>query len=217
MASCAAMVMLARRSDDGDPRLWRRDHPPVRALVGGLPVDRGGDPVAERATGVICRRVAAGGRPRGRDGLVGRHAPLRCAPSGGTRAAALERVGSGHTPGPARRRRGGARPGPEGPPTSQGRCSVCRRALPGRLDRLPRWPVGVAVAAALVYPTLRTVLGARRDVRHGWRAAAHGRCRGMGDGHRGSGPGGLRHRPVRRQGAAVGLVRSSAWAASRRG
>jgi hypothetical protein len=40
---------------------------------------------------------------------------------------------------------------------SQGRCSVCRRALPGRIDRLPRWPVGVAVASALVYPTLRTV------------------------------------------------------------
>jgi hypothetical protein len=41
--------------------------------------------------------------------------------------------------------------------TSQGRCSVCRRALPGPLDRLPRWPVGVAVAAALVYPALRLV------------------------------------------------------------
>jgi hypothetical protein len=40
---------------------------------------------------------------------------------------------------------------------SQGRCSVCRRVLPGRLDRLPRWPVGVAVAAAAVYPALRTV------------------------------------------------------------
>jgi hypothetical protein len=41
--------------------------------------------------------------------------------------------------------------------TSQGRCSVCRRVLPGRLDRLPRWPVAIAVAAALVYPALRTV------------------------------------------------------------
>jgi hypothetical protein len=39
----------------------------------------------------------------------------------------------------------------------QGRCSVCRRVLPGRLDRLPRWPVAVAVAAAVVYPALRTI------------------------------------------------------------
>jgi hypothetical protein len=41
--------------------------------------------------------------------------------------------------------------------TSQGRCPVCRRVLPGSIDRLPRWPVGVAVAAAFVYPTLRMV------------------------------------------------------------
>jgi hypothetical protein len=39
---------------------------------------------------------------------------------------------------------------------SQGRCPVCRRVLPGRLDGMPRWPVGVAVIAALVYPALRT-------------------------------------------------------------
>lgn len=38
---------------------------------------------------------------------------------------------------------------------SVGRCPECRRVLPGRLDRLPRWPVVVAVAFALVYPTLR--------------------------------------------------------------
>lgn len=38
---------------------------------------------------------------------------------------------------------------------SQGRCSLCRRVLPGRLDRVPRWPVGVAAASALVYPALR--------------------------------------------------------------
>jgi hypothetical protein len=41
--------------------------------------------------------------------------------------------------------------------TSQGRCPVCGRVLPGRLDKLPRWPVGEAVAAALVYPALRLV------------------------------------------------------------
>lgn len=41
--------------------------------------------------------------------------------------------------------------------TSQGRCQVCRRVLPGPLDTLPRWPVGVAVAAALVYPALRLI------------------------------------------------------------
>jgi hypothetical protein len=40
---------------------------------------------------------------------------------------------------------------------SQERCPECRRVLPGRLDRLPRWPVGVAVVAASVYPTLRLV------------------------------------------------------------
>jgi hypothetical protein len=39
--------------------------------------------------------------------------------------------------------------------TSQVRCAVCRRVLPGRLDRVPRWPAGVAVAFALVYPALR--------------------------------------------------------------
>lgn len=37
----------------------------------------------------------------------------------------------------------------------QARCPVCRRVLPERLDRLPRWPVGVAVASACVYPALR--------------------------------------------------------------
>jgi len=41
--------------------------------------------------------------------------------------------------------------------TGQGRCPVCQRVLPGRLDKLPRWPVGLAVAAALVYPALRLV------------------------------------------------------------
>jgi hypothetical protein len=39
--------------------------------------------------------------------------------------------------------------------TAQARCPQCGRVLPGRLDRLPRWPAGVAVVAALVYPTLR--------------------------------------------------------------
>jgi hypothetical protein len=43
----------------------------------------------------------------------------------------------------------------------QARCAVCRRVLPGRLDRLPRWPVGLAVAAALVYPALRLVWALR--------------------------------------------------------
>jgi hypothetical protein len=38
---------------------------------------------------------------------------------------------------------------------AKGRCPACRRVLPGRLDRLPRWPVVVAVVAALVYPALR--------------------------------------------------------------
>ncbi len=38
---------------------------------------------------------------------------------------------------------------------SQVRCSECRRVLPGRLDRMPRWPAGVAVLFALVYPALR--------------------------------------------------------------
>ena len=38
---------------------------------------------------------------------------------------------------------------------SQPRCPTCERVLPGRLDRLPRWPAGLAVASALVYPLLR--------------------------------------------------------------
>jgi hypothetical protein len=39
----------------------------------------------------------------------------------------------------------------------QGRCPACRRVLPGRLDRLPRWPAVVAVVFALPYPVLRIV------------------------------------------------------------
>jgi len=39
----------------------------------------------------------------------------------------------------------------------QERCPACRRVLPGVLDRLPRWPVVVAVVASLVYPVLRIV------------------------------------------------------------
>jgi hypothetical protein len=39
----------------------------------------------------------------------------------------------------------------------QVRCPTCRRVLPGRLDRVPRWPAAVAVAFALLYPVLRTV------------------------------------------------------------
>jgi hypothetical protein len=39
--------------------------------------------------------------------------------------------------------------------TSRVRCAACGRGLPGGLDWLPRWPAGVAVAAALVYPALR--------------------------------------------------------------
>ena len=37
------------------------------------------------------------------------------------------------------------------------RCPSCGRVVPGRLDRVPAWPGVVAVAAALVYPALRTV------------------------------------------------------------
>jgi hypothetical protein len=40
---------------------------------------------------------------------------------------------------------------------SQVRCPGCSRVLPGPLDRLPRWPVGMAVVAACVYPTLRVI------------------------------------------------------------
>jgi hypothetical protein len=39
----------------------------------------------------------------------------------------------------------------------QDRCQACRRVLPGRLDRLPRWPAVVAVIFALPYPVLRVV------------------------------------------------------------
>ncbi len=39
----------------------------------------------------------------------------------------------------------------------QERCPACRRVLPGALDRLPWWPVVVAVVFALPYPVLRTV------------------------------------------------------------
>ena len=39
--------------------------------------------------------------------------------------------------------------------SSRARCPACGRVLPGRLDRIPRWPVGVAVAASFVYPALR--------------------------------------------------------------
>jgi hypothetical protein len=35
------------------------------------------------------------------------------------------------------------------------RCSACRRAIPGALDRMPRWPAVVAVIFALPYPVLR--------------------------------------------------------------
>jgi hypothetical protein len=41
--------------------------------------------------------------------------------------------------------------------TRQARCPSCRRVVPGRLDRVPRWPGVIAVVAALVYPVLRTV------------------------------------------------------------
>jgi hypothetical protein len=41
--------------------------------------------------------------------------------------------------------------------SSQERCPECGRIEPGRLDRLPRWPVAVALVAASVYPTLRVV------------------------------------------------------------
>lgn len=34
-------------------------------------------------------------------------------------------------------------------------CPTCQRVLPGSLDRLPRWPIVVALLAALVYPALR--------------------------------------------------------------
>ena len=37
------------------------------------------------------------------------------------------------------------------------RCRACGRALPGRFDRLPRWPVVLGTIAALVYPLLRTI------------------------------------------------------------
>jgi hypothetical protein len=45
----------------------------------------------------------------------------------------------------------------------QGRCPTCRRVLPGRLDRMPRWPALVALVFALPYPVLRVVwaLGGR--------------------------------------------------------
>jgi hypothetical protein len=39
----------------------------------------------------------------------------------------------------------------------QARCIACDRVLPGRLDRLPRWPARVAVVFALPYPVLRVV------------------------------------------------------------
>lgn len=39
----------------------------------------------------------------------------------------------------------------------QERCAACGRALPGPLDRLPRWPAVVAVVFALPYPVLRVV------------------------------------------------------------
>lgn len=39
----------------------------------------------------------------------------------------------------------------------QERCPRCRRVLPGRLDRLPRWPAVVALVFVLPYPALRVV------------------------------------------------------------
>jgi DHA1 family inner membrane transport protein len=39
----------------------------------------------------------------------------------------------------------------------QQRCPACHRVLPGTLDRVPRWPVAIAVVASLVYPALRTI------------------------------------------------------------
>jgi hypothetical protein len=37
----------------------------------------------------------------------------------------------------------------------QERCVECGRVIPGRLDRIPRWPVAMAVVSAMVYPVLR--------------------------------------------------------------
>jgi hypothetical protein len=37
------------------------------------------------------------------------------------------------------------------------RCPECQRSLPTRLDRIPRWPIGIAVAGSLVYPALRVM------------------------------------------------------------
>jgi hypothetical protein len=37
----------------------------------------------------------------------------------------------------------------------QERCAECGRVVPGRLDRIPRWPVAIAVVSAMVYPVLR--------------------------------------------------------------
>lgn len=58
--------------------------------------------------------------------------------------------------------------------TGQGRrCPECHRSLPGWLDRVPRWPVYLAIAGSLVYPGLRVMwvlggtlgtMGAKTDV-----------------------------------------------------
>ena len=37
----------------------------------------------------------------------------------------------------------------------QASCPWCGRALPGALDRIPRWPIVAALIASLVYPALR--------------------------------------------------------------
>ena len=119
-AAGAAMVVLATRMDDEMldygvgivPVVvpWLSACLSVAVAVVGL----------ERATRLVCRRVDADRRPRGHDRVVGRHAPVRCAPHRGARPAAVERLGTRPAAAPARRRRGGARPGAAGPTSPPG-------------------------------------------------------------------------------------------------